>query len=113
MQKVVEKKDESDALIRLAVETTLKSEPDTRRQFIEAVQNAGEKQFVLEIAILVPTAATMINTLYAKGKAREITEEEFKDKDGNKTKRRVNIEYASNGPLAGLLSKIWPAGTLA
>ncbi len=99
-------KNESDALLRIAVEATLASRPDTKELFIESVESAGEKQWALEVALVALAAATVIKELYRKGKKREVSITEMTDVDGNKIATRTEIQYASDGPLAVFLAKI-------
>jgi hypothetical protein len=100
---------ESIALVRIGVETMLESSPDTQAYFIEAVNKVSKKevQFGVEIVLLSIAAATLIREYYKKGKAHETFIEEGTDEKGKKYKITRTTKYASDGPLAGLLTKIW------
>jgi hypothetical protein len=95
-----------ETLLRMAMDTTLDEHPETAPLFDDAVNQAGQSLFVVEIAALALAAALLIREAHAKGRQREVTRTETVDPDGRRTIQTREVQYATGGPLAELLSKI-------
>ena len=101
----IRQSNETDILLRLAVETTLQEHPETEDMFVQAVEDAGKSMFVVEVAIVSLAAVLIMREYYRRGiKEEKITE--WQDAEGNKY-RQVEREYLEdNITVANLMAKI-------
>lgn len=98
-----------DPLIRIAVENTVADRPETKKQFVEAVNDAGEKLFVLEVGALAFAAAMIIREYYKKGKAAQTTIIKY-GSNGKKIEERIETKYASSSAFGRFFAKIITLG---
>jgi hypothetical protein len=86
---------ETDPLLRIAVETTLVLRPETKDDFIEAVEMPYQF-FIIEVIAIA--AAMLIREACKRGRASEIKIKKYND-HGTLIEERTLTKFVSDGPF--------------
>ncbi|WP_328500286.1 hypothetical protein OG828_05550 [Streptomyces sp. NBC_00457] len=97
---------ERDELLRLGMLRTLEDRPETAPLFVNAVGQAGQSMFIAELGAVTLAAAFLIREFHRKGRVSEKRRKEIKGPDGRKFVEESEVRYASDGPLARLLTAL-------
>ena len=96
---------ENSHLLKIAIEETLSAKPETKDNFIESVESAGKKLWVMEAGVVIVGAALLIREIYSRGKSKEKIVEEYSE-DGKIITRSKEIEYKNDSTLGKFLKAV-------
>jgi hypothetical protein len=99
--------DDRQVLLEVAMHATVDDRPETATLLTEAVEQAGQSLFVVEIAMLTMAAALLLRERHAKGRTKERRNKMIIE-PGRITIEEWQTEWDPNGKFAEALTKLLP-----